>query len=59
MLNVLLGSGPLLLPSVFLRGGVGLSTSLMIIFAIISYIGFELKMEAISNCNAIDILKLK
>lgn len=39
VINVMLGTGPLIVPPVFLAAGVGLSTIFMFIVIIMSYVG--------------------
>lgn len=58
MVNVLLGTGPIFLPGVFLEAGVGLSSVFMVFISFISYLTAEYVIETISICNALKHQKL-
>ena len=53
ILNVMLGTGPLIIPPVFLLGGVGLSTIFTFIVVYFSYQSSEMIIEILSITNAI------
>lgn len=53
IINMCLGTGPIIMPPVFLSGGVILSTIFIIAIAFFSFIGCEYIMEAISISNAL------
>ncbi len=52
MINVLMGSGPILLPPVVAGAGIGLSVILLLIIAVISVIGAEFVIESLAIANA-------
>jgi hypothetical protein len=53
VLNVMLGTGPLIIPSVFLIGGYALASIFIIIMGCISMITALFMVEALSIANAI------
>jgi len=53
LINVLMGTGPIFLPGPFLLVGWLFGTIFMVLIAIISYICFDLIIEAMSNYNAL------
>ena len=53
ILNVMLGTGPLIVPHVFLVGGWGMASIFMIVMGIISLITALFCVEALSIVNAI------
>lgn len=57
--NIILGTGPIIIPPVFLLGGIGLSTIFILIIALLSYIACEFIVESISLCNALTYIKNK
>jgi hypothetical protein len=57
--NVLLGTGPIIVPPVFLLAGVGLSTIWTLITIFFSYYSAELIVESMSIVNALTIAREK
>ena len=52
-INILLGTGPIIVPSVFCLAGLGLGTIWMIVMMLISYMAVEFIMEIVSILNAL------
>lgn len=57
IINVMLGTGPIIIPPIFLLGGVFLSSIWMILIGFFSYLASEMIIESMSICNAISCLK--
>jgi amino acid permease len=57
IINVMLGTGPIIIPFSFLLGGVGLSTIFTIIVVYFSYQSSEMIVELLSICNALKYKK--
>jgi amino acid permease len=53
LINVLMGTGPILLPPVVAGAGVLLSAGVLIIMALLSFIGAEFIIESLSIANCI------
>jgi amino acid permease len=53
ILNVMLGTGPIIVPEVFLKGGFVLSTFFTLFIGVISLISALLVVEAISIANGL------
>ncbi|EAS05857.1 transmembrane amino acid transporter protein (macronuclear) [Tetrahymena thermophila SB210] len=58
-INVMMGMGPLILPSVFYESGVVLSGFFLILIGFFSYISAEFIIEGMSICNYIQYTKHK
>lgn len=56
IINVMLGTGPIIVPPVFLLGGILLSSVWMFMIGFFSYLASEMIVEAISLCNAVNSL---
>lgn len=56
IINVMLGTGPIIIPPIFLLAGIGLSSIWMIVIGFLSYLASEMIVESISLCNAIKVL---
>jgi amino acid permease len=53
LINVLMGTGPILLPPVVASAGIGLSVILLLILALISIIGAEFIIESLGVANCL------
>lgn len=56
IISITLGTSPIVMPPVFLLGGIGLSIIFFILIAILCHMGWENIAEIISVCNAIETI---
>jgi amino acid permease len=57
IINVMMGTGPLIIPPVFLLAGIGLSSIFTIFIGTLSYLSAMFVIEALSIANALTFIK--